>query len=79
MHNASRRSSYLQHPDAWEIEEAGGDVTQQIIRPTGLLDPIIEIKPATNQIDDCLEEIRQETELGRRVLVTTLPRNSLKT
>ncbi len=59
-------------PGRWEIEQAGGDVIQQIIRPTGLLDPMIEIKPATNQVDDCLEQIRQETELGRRVLVTTL-------
>ncbi len=59
-------------PSRWEIEEAHGDVIHQIIRPTGLLDPVIEIKPATNQIDDCLEQIRRETELGRRVLVTTL-------
>jgi excinuclease ABC subunit B len=59
-------------PGRWEVEQAGGDVVQQIIRPTGLLDPKIEIKPASNQVDDCLEQIRQETELGRRVLVTTL-------
>ena len=49
-----------------------GDVVQQIIRPTGLLDPIIEVRPATNQVDDVLEEIRKETEKGGRVLVTTL-------
>ena len=48
-------------PSPWEVEEAGGDVVQQIIRPTGLLDPIIEIRPATNQVDDCLDEIRIET------------------
>jgi excinuclease ABC subunit B len=59
-------------PGQWEIQEAHGDVVQQIIRPTGLLDPVIEIKPATDQIDDCLEQIRLETEKGRRVLVTTL-------
>ncbi|MBS0652646.1 MAG: excinuclease ABC subunit UvrB [Verrucomicrobia bacterium] len=59
-------------PGRWEVEQAGGDVVQQIIRPTGLLDPKIEIKPASSQVDDCLEQIRQETELGRRVLVTTL-------
>ncbi|MBS0606239.1 MAG: excinuclease ABC subunit UvrB [Verrucomicrobia bacterium] len=59
-------------PGRWEVEQSGGDVVQQIIRPTGLLDPKIEIKPASNQVDDCLEQIRQETELGRRVLVTTL-------
>lgn len=59
-------------PGKWEVEQACGDVIQQIIRPTGLLDPTIEIKPASTQVDDCLEQIRQETELGRRVLVTTL-------
>jgi excinuclease ABC subunit B len=47
-------------------------VIEQIIRPTGLLDPIIEIRPATNQVDDCLEEIRRATQSGSRVLVTTL-------
>lgn len=59
-------------PSPWEIQEASGDIVEQIIRPTGLLDPIIEIRPATNQVDDCLEEIRVETEKGNRVLVTTL-------
>jgi excinuclease ABC subunit B len=59
-------------PGPWEVQEAGGEVVSQIIRPTGLLDPVIEVKPAQNQVDDCLEEIRKETEKGRRVLVTTL-------
>jgi excinuclease ABC subunit B len=59
-------------PGAFEIQEAEGDVVEQIIRPTGLLDPIIQIKPATNQVDDALEEIRLNTEKGGRVLVTTL-------
>jgi len=59
-------------PGEWEIEEAAGDISEQIIRPTGLLDPVITVKPATNQVDDCLEEIRIETEKGNRVLVTTL-------
>jgi len=59
-------------PADFEIEEAGGEVIEQIIRPTGLLDPIIEIKKATGQVDDSLEEIRIETEKDRRVLVTTL-------
>ncbi len=59
-------------PSPWEIVEAGGEVVEQIIRPTGLLDPMIEVRPAGNQVDDCLEEIRKETEKGRRVLVTTL-------
>jgi excinuclease ABC subunit B len=59
-------------PSPWEINEAHGDIAQQIIRPTGLLDPIIEVKPASLQVDDCLEEIRKITEKGGRVLVTTL-------
>lgn len=59
-------------PGPWEMIEAGGDVVEQIIRPTGLLDPVIEIRPATNQVDDCLDEIRIETEKGGRILVTTL-------
>jgi excinuclease ABC subunit B len=59
-------------PSPWEVQEAHGEIIQQIIRPTGLLDPHITIKPATNQVDDCLEEIRVETEKHRRVLVTVL-------
>lgn len=59
-------------PGPWEVKEAAGDVVQQIIRPTGLLDPVITVKPATNQVDDCLEEIRQTIEKKGRVLVTTL-------
>ena len=59
-------------PGPWEVNEAKGDIVQQIIRPTGLLDPVIEVRPATNQVDDCLDEIRVETSKGGRVLVTTL-------
>ncbi|MBI3508345.1 MAG: excinuclease ABC subunit UvrB [Chlamydiia bacterium] len=59
-------------PGAWEVAEAGGDIVEQIIRPTGLLDPSMELRPATNQIDDCLEEIRREAEQQGRILVTTL-------
>lgn len=59
-------------PGAWEVEQAQGEIIQQIIRPTGLLDPIIVTKPATNQVDDCLDEIRIETEKAGRVLVTVL-------
>ena len=59
-------------PSPWEVQEAGGEVVEQIIRPTGLLDPKIEIRPAKGQVDDCLEEIRKETFKGHRVLVTTL-------
>lgn len=59
-------------PGKWEIEEASGECVEQIIRPTGLLDPNIEVRPATGQVDDVLEEIRAHTEKGGRVLVTTL-------
>ncbi|MCP5508594.1 MAG: excinuclease ABC subunit UvrB [Chlamydiales bacterium] len=59
-------------PGPWEVQQAQGVVVEQIIRPTGLLDPKIEVRPATNQVDDILEEIRQHTEKGGRVLVTTL-------
>lgn len=59
-------------PGKWEIEEAQGEVIEQIIRPTGLLDPQIEVRKATGQIDDVLEEIRTHTAKGGRVLVTTL-------
>lgn len=59
-------------PAKFEIEESGGEIVEQIIRPTGLLDPTIEIRPATNQVDDCLEEIRKATARGSRILVTTL-------
>lgn len=59
-------------PSPWEITEAKGEVIEQIIRPTGLLDPLVEIRPATGQVDDALEEIRLETLKGRRILVTTL-------
>ncbi|MGR3973908.1 MAG: excinuclease ABC subunit UvrB [Candidatus Rhabdochlamydia sp.] len=59
-------------PGAWEVNETSGVVARQIIRPTGLLDPIIEIKPATYQVDDALEQIRQNREKGGKTLVTTL-------
>ncbi|HEX4838882.1 MAG TPA: excinuclease ABC subunit UvrB [Rhabdochlamydiaceae bacterium] len=59
-------------PSPWEVQEAGGEIVQQIIRPTGLLDPQIEVRPAITQVDDALEEIRKATEKGGRVLVTTL-------
>lgn len=59
-------------PSPWEVEESDGEIIQQVIRPTGLLDPEIEIRPAGSQVDDCLEEIRKEKEKMGRVLVTTL-------
>ena len=59
-------------PADYEKEHAGDNVVEQIIRPTGLLDPIVEVKPVTNQIDDLLEQIRIRVEKKERVLVTTL-------
>ncbi len=59
-------------PSEFEILEAQGSVVEQIIRPTGLLDPKIDIRPATTQVDDCLAEIGIEIKKGGRVLVTTL-------
>lgn len=59
-------------PDEFEVKEAEGEVVEQVIRPTGLLDPIIEVRPATTQVDDCLAEIQDEIKKGSRVLVTTL-------
>jgi len=59
-------------PAEFEMEEAGGEVVEQIIRPTGLLDPKIDVRPAGSQVDDCLEEIRKEKEKNGKVLVTTL-------
>jgi excinuclease ABC subunit B len=59
-------------PGAWEIQESGGEIIEQVIRPTGLLDPVIEVRPASGQVDDCLAEIRSHVSRGGRVLVTTL-------
>ena len=59
-------------PSPWEIQQAGGRVVEQIIRPTGLLDPPVEVRPARGQVDDLLSEIRTVVERGERVLVTTL-------
>lgn len=59
-------------PGPFEMQEAQGAVAQQIIRPTGLLDPLIELKDAKSQVDDALEQIRLEVEKGGRILVTTL-------
>jgi excinuclease ABC subunit B len=59
-------------PADYELEKCGGVYVEQIIRPTGLLDPPIEVKPSLNQIDDLLEEIQKRVEKDERVLVTTL-------
>lgn len=59
-------------PDDFELEKTGGVVVEQVVRPTGLLDPPIEIRPSVNQIDDLLDEIDKRVTKGDRVLVTTL-------
>jgi len=59
-------------PAAWEMEQTGGVFTEQVIRPTGLVDPQIEIRPVEMQVDDLLDEIRRVAALGLRILVTTL-------
>ncbi|MDR0287921.1 MAG: excinuclease ABC subunit UvrB [Clostridiales bacterium] len=59
-------------PADFELEKSGGVVVDQVIRPTGLLDPPIEIRPSLNQIDDLMEEIAQRSAVNERILVTTL-------
>ena len=59
-------------PGDYELEKSGGIVVEQVVRPTGLLDPPIEIRPSVNQIDDLLDEIDKRVKKGDRVLVTTL-------
>ncbi|RJE80106.1 excinuclease ABC subunit UvrB [Paracoccus sp. JM45] len=59
-------------PAQWEMDQTGGVFTEQIIRPTGLLDPVIEIRPVETQVDDLLDEVRRVTAAGMRTLCTTL-------
>lgn len=59
-------------PADYELQKTEGMYVEQVIRPTGLLDPIVEVRPSENQIDDLIEEIHQRTEKDQRVLVTTL-------
>ena len=59
-------------PGSWELEKSADRIVEQIIRPTGLLDPTIDVRPASIQVDDCLEEIRQRVDRKERVLITVL-------
>jgi excinuclease ABC subunit B len=59
-------------PGPYELEKTHGETVEQIIRPTGLMDPVIDVRPAKGQVDDLLGEVRAEAERGNRVLVTTL-------
>ena len=66
-------------PSQYEIEKSGGSVTEQIIRPTGLVDPKLTVKPVSSQVDDLLEEIRKRAEKNERILVTTLTKRWQRT
>ncbi|MBY0245320.1 MAG: excinuclease ABC subunit UvrB [Sphingobacteriaceae bacterium] len=59
-------------PADYELQKTNGHIIEQVIRPTGLLDPLIEVKPAINQVDDLLDEIDKTIKMGDRILVTTL-------
>jgi excinuclease ABC subunit B len=59
-------------PAEYELEHSDGVVVEQVIRPTGLLDPLVEVRPASGQVDDLLDEVRRAAEAGSRVLITTL-------
>jgi len=59
-------------PSNYEVEKSGGDIAQQVVRPTGLLDPIIEVRPVETQVDDLLSEIHKRVAIEERVLATTL-------
>ncbi len=59
-------------PGQWELDQSKGDIVEQVIRPTGVLDPLIDVRPSKGQIDDLLSEIRVRSEKNQRVLVTTL-------
>lgn len=59
-------------PGKYELEKSGDEIIDQVVRPTGLLDPILEVRPVTTQVDDLLSEIRKRVEINERVLVTVL-------
>jgi excinuclease ABC subunit B len=59
-------------PGPYELQQTGGEFVEQVIRPTGLIDPEIEVRPVRHQVDDLLHEVRQVIERGERVLITTL-------
>ena len=68
-----RRSVFVSAtPADYELEKSGGDVVEQVVRPTGLVDPSVEVRPAVTQVDDLLSEITETVKKGERVLVTTL-------
>ena len=73
FYNLSNQTIYISAtPADYELRESEGVVVEQVIRPTGLLDPVVEVRPATSQVDDLLDEIEDVVSSGERVLVTTL-------
>ena len=73
FYNLTGQTIYISAtPAQYELKEAEGVVVEQVIRPTGLLDPVVEVRPAVNQVDDLLDEIEKTVDKGERVLVTTL-------
>lgn len=63
-------------PNDWELDQAKGQVVEQLVRPTGIVDPEIEIRPSSNEIEDVIEEIKRRAKLNERVLVTTLTKKT---
>ena len=73
FYNLTGQTIYISAtPADYELNEAEGVVVEQVIRPTGLLDPVVEVRPAVSQVDDLLDEIENTVDKGERVLVTTL-------
>ena len=73
FYNLTGQTIYISAtPADYELSEADGVVVEQVIRPTGLLDPVVEVRPAVSQVDDLLDEIEKTVDKGERVLVTTL-------
>ena len=73
FYNLTGQTIYISAtPADYELSEAEGVVVEQVIRPTGLLDPVVEVRPAVSQVDDLLDEIEKTVDKGERVLVTTL-------
>ncbi|MBQ0016961.1 MAG: excinuclease ABC subunit UvrB [Bacteroidales bacterium] len=73
FYNLTGQTIYISAtPADYELNESGGEVAEQVIRPTGLLDPVVEVRPAMNQVDDLMDEIETTISKGERVLVTTL-------
>ena len=71
-HKANQTIFVSATPGNWELDQSDGDVVEQVIRPTGVLDPVVDVRPTEGQVDDLLAEIRLRASKQQRVLVTTL-------